>query len=257
MSRPKGKARVKANKKKRNQQKNSFFLRKKSLIGEIRKYDAPALSVECEVVVEGTNVKSLFREMRYVLNATENGVGLAASQIGAAKKMVIIKPDSDSNDITYMINPEIVSTSGKKKYGREGCLSYPNTFAFIERFTSIEVSYFDPDWKKHTIEYNEGDILGIVIQHELEHLELGHCQVYGWWKDPEGKKKELEETFKPDKIGAEAASEKVEATGGYDVVESDDLKKEKEEVDVELFPAQEELLKVIEAEALEEELEEK
>jgi peptide deformylase len=221
MSKPKGKARAKANKKKKNKQKNDFFLRKKRLLGEILKYDDPTLSVECEAVLEGEDVREAFKKMKQVLNATENGVGLAASQIGITKKMTIIKSDSSSKDITYMINPQIESTSKDKKFGREGCLSYPKTYAFVERFASVEVSYFDQDWKKHTVEYEEGNILGIIIQHELEHLSKGHCQIYDWWKDPEGKKKELEERFKSEE-------EQEESTGGYEVVESEDMKKERE-----------------------------
>ena len=224
MSAPKGKARAKANKKKKNKQKNDFFLRKKRLLGEILKYDDPILSVECEVVPEGEDVKDIFKKMEQVLNATENGVGLAASQIGITKKMAIIKSDSSSKDITYMINPQIESTSKDKKFGKEGCLSYPKTYAFVERFETVEVSYFDQDWKKHTVEYEEGNILGIVIQHELEHLE-GHCQVYEWWKDPEGKKAELEERFKKE----EKEEDPKESTGGYEVVESEDMRREREE----------------------------
>ena len=91
MSKPKGKARAKANKKKKNKQKNDFFLRKKRLLGEILKYDDPTLSVECEAVLEGEDVREAFKKMKQVLNATENGVGLAASQIGITKKINIIK----------------------------------------------------------------------------------------------------------------------------------------------------------------------
>jgi len=220
MSRLKGKARVKANKKKRNKQKNDFFLRKKRLIGEILKYDDEILYAECKPVPEGEDVKDIFKKMSQVLNATENGVGLAASQIGVTKRMAIIKSDSDSKDIICMINPQIVSTSREKKFGREGCLSYPKTYAFVERFTSVEVSYFDQDWMNHTVEYKEGDIRGIIVQHELEHLEEGHCQIYNWWKDPEGMRKQLEEKFKPSQE---------EESSGYEVVESEDMKKEREE----------------------------
>jgi peptide deformylase len=224
MTRLKGKARAKANRKKRNKHKNDFFVKRKSLIGEIRKYDDPDLAMICEDVTkdDAINIESVFKKMEQVLNVTKNGVGLAASQIGIPAKMIIIKSDSDSRKITRMINPQIESTSKEMKFGREGCLSYPETSAFIERFVSVEVSYFDENWKKHTVEYKKGDFLGIVIQHELEHLEEGHCQVYGWWKDPEGKKKELEERFKkPEK-----------ETSNNDVVESEDMKREKEEAKV-------------------------
>lgn len=243
MSKLKGKAKARASKIKKNKQKSDFFLRRKKLIGEIRKYDDPILFAPCETISEEENVKDIFKKMKQVLNVTDNGVGLAASQIGVAKKMVIIKSGPDSHDITCMINPEIESTSVKKKFGREGCLSYPKTFAFIERFTWIEISYYDTDWKKHTIEYDEGNILGIVVQHELEHLSDGHCQIYEWWKDPEGKKQELEEKLKP---------QEEKSTGGYEIEESEDLKKCKEEQgelnldDIELYPIQEELKEIIE-----------
>ena len=220
MTRLKGKARAKANKKKRNKQKNDFFLRRKNLLWEIRKYDDPELAVKCEAVTkeDAIDIKSVFKKMKQVLNATENGVGLAASQIGIPANMIIVKSDSNSKDITCMINPQIESTSREQKFGREGCISYPSTYAFVERFTSIEVSYHDENWKKHIVEYKEGDILGIIFQHEYDHT-LGICQVGDWWKDPEGKKKELEERFKKTE----------EKTSNNDVVESEDLKKEKEE----------------------------
>ena len=239
MSKLKGKARANANRKKKNKQKNDFYLRRKKLLGEIRKYDDPILAVECEIVPEGHDVKDIFKKMNQVLNSTDNGVGLAASQIGETKKLVIVKSDSDSRDIICMINPEIISTSSKKKFGKEGCLSYPNIYAFIERFTEVEVSYHDENWKKHTVDYKDGNILGIIVQHELEHLSEGHCGVYDWWKDPEGKKKELEERFKPQE----------ESTGGYEVEESEDLKREKEEAsieDVELLPMQEKMVEAME-----------
>lgn len=221
MTKLKGKARARANKKKKNKRNNDFFARRKKLVAEILKYDDSTLEKECDLISEGEDVKDIFKQMRYVLNATKNGVGLAAPQIGETKRMIVIKPDADSTKITYMINPEIISTSEEKKIGREGCLSYPETFAFIERYTWVEVSYYDENWKKHTVKYKEGDILGIVVQHELEHLNEGHCQVYEWWKDPESKRKELEEKFKPKE------DDKEEDSGGYEVVESEDLKKER------------------------------
>ncbi len=254
MTRSKGKARAKASKRVKNKQKNDYFVRKKHLIESIKKYDDFVLYEESKEVPHGHDVKSTFKKMRQVLNATKNGIGLASNQIGITKRLVIIKNDSSSDDITYMINPVIESTSGKKKYGREMCLSYPETLAVVERFISVEVSYYDENWKKHTIEYKEGNILGIVVQHELEHLSKGHCQVWDWWKDPEGKKKELEEKFK----AAEEQTDGQNQTGGYDIEESDDLKKEKEELgleDVDLLPMQEKMVEAMTAEEIVEDVE--
>lgn len=234
MTKLKGKARAKASKKKKNKQKNDYFLRKKYLISEIRKYDDEVLAVECEVVSNKEDIKRTIGKMMSVLNATENGVGLAASQIGVLKKIVIIKLDSDSKDITVMINPEIISKSEEMKFGKEGCLSYPGIYGFVERYTWVEVKYLDMERKEQTKKYKESDILGIVVQHEISHLLNGHCQIYDWWKDPEGKQKELTDRFaleEAEKLEAEKAEE---TTGGYEVVESEDKKKEDEKEDVDV-----------------------
>ena len=219
MTKLKGKAKARYSKKQKNKNKNDFFIRRKRLLAEILKYDNPILEVKCETVLpeEKDKVVDIFKKMKQVLNVTENGVGLAASQIGITKRIIIIKSDSKSKEITCMINPEIISNSDEMKYGKEGCLSYPDTYAFIERYTSITVKYLDEDFKEHEIEYKEGNILGIIVQHEMEHLEEGHCQVHDWWENPKYMEEILQEKLNPSK------EEK------YDVVESEDLKKEKEE----------------------------
>ena len=218
MTKLKGKAKARYSKKQKNKNKNDFFIRRKRLLAEILKYDNPILEVKCETVLpeEKDKVVDIFKKMKQVLNVTENGVGLAASQIGITKRIIIIKSDSKSKEITCMINPEIISNSDEMKYGKEGCLSYPDTYAFIERYTSITVKYLDEDFKEHEIEYKEGNILGIIVQHEMEHLEEGHCQVHDWWENPEIMEKIVQNKLQPPKEES------------YDVVESEDLQKEKE-----------------------------
>ena len=191
-----GKARDRARKKANNKSKNNLFLRKKSLIDSIVKYDASILEKESQLVSHGEDVVESIKKMTQVLNATKNGIGLSASQIGIDKKIIIIKSNTNSTQITCMINPEIISHSEEMKIGRESCLSYPGITGYIERYTSVEVSYYDVEWNKHTVKYKNGDILSVVVQHEIEHISKNHCQIFDWWKDPEGKKKELEERMK-------------------------------------------------------------
>ena len=247
MTRAKGKARARANKKKRNVQKSNNFLRKKSLLSEIRKWDDPILEAECEVVPDGEDVKSIFKKMKYVLNASDNGVGLASSQIGIAKRIVIIKPNVNSSKITCMVNPEIISHSEKMKFGRESCLSYPGISGIIERYVWVEIKYYDEEWKEHIKKYEEMNAR--IVSHEIDHI-LGKCQVYDWWKNPEEKQKELEERFR------EQEEVEEEQEGGYEVVESEDLKKEKADVpieDIDLLPIQEKMVEVIEESSKEKE----
>ena len=212
MTKLKGKARDRARKKANNKNKNNLFLRKKSLIESIVKYDDPILEKESQLVPHGEDVVEPVKRMIQVLNATKSGVGLSASQIGIDKKIIIIKPNTNSIQITCMINPEIISHSKEMKFGNEGCLSYPGISAIVERYASVEVSYYDVEWNKHTVKYKDGDILGIVVQHEIEHTTPGHCQIFDWWKDPEGKKKELEERMKfPEELIPEELKENIKS----------------------------------------------
>jgi len=221
MPKQRGKVRDRARKKEKNKSKNDFFLRRKNLLVQIRKFNDPILEAECDEVISDDKVlvEETFKKMIQILTMTKNGVGLAASQIGVTKKLAIIRPDSKSHKITCMINPEIIAESDKMKYGKEGCLSYPDTYAFVERYTSVTVRYLDEEWKEHEVKYDEGDILGIIIQHELEHLDAGHCQIHDWWENPEMMEKILRKKLAP------------EGKSSNEVVESEDLKKEKEESD--------------------------
>jgi peptide deformylase len=217
MSNLKGKIKAKKRKQEAVSKKNSIGLYRQRLLKSILKYDDPILEKKCEVVKDEDSVFETLKKMKKVLIATENGVGLSASQIGITDRIIAIRKDSSSSDILFMINPEIVKHSDEKKYGIEGCLSYPKTYAPIERYVSIEVKYLDKDRKEKTVSYKEGEIEGIIIQHEIDHLD-GNCSLKDWWKNPEEKKKELEKKFE----------KKKEEESSYDIFESEEFKKEKE-----------------------------
>jgi len=225
MTKLKGNTKAKARKKKRTQSKAKVSSYKRGMASQILQYDNASLAMKCEAVPHGSDVKATISKMKKVLGCTANGVGLAASQVGILERVIVIKPDSRKFATIAMINPEIISHSDEKKYGIEGCLSYPKTFAPVERYTWVEVKYFDENWKEQTVKYREGQIEGIITQHEIEHLDEGHCQIYGWWKDMEGKQKELQEVFENKSVKEDS---KV-VLSNSDVVESEDLKREKAE----------------------------
>jgi peptide deformylase len=226
MTKLKGKKKAKARKKKQQQSKMSAVAYKKKMLSKILKYNNENLSKKCSEVASGADVSKTISTMKKVLGCTDNGVGLAASQIGVLERIIVIRPDASKYDITAMINPKIVSQGDVKKYGIEGCLSYPKTFAPVERYAEIEVKYFDENWKEQTVSFKEGDIESIVVQHEIEHLEEGHCQIHDWWEDEEGKQKELQEIW-----DAKYAPQEEVAKSAYEVVESEDLQREKEEAE--------------------------
>jgi len=223
MTKLKGRAKAKARKQKRKQSQSDHKVYKGGLLAKILKYDNDILTSRCEEVPQGTDVSKTIKTMKKVLGCTENGVGLAASQIGILDRIIAVKPDASKYATTIMINPEIISHSDEKKYGIEGCLSYPKTFAPVERYAWVEIKYFDENWKEQTFKSKVGTIDGIIIQHEIEHLSEGHCQIHDWWADMEGKQAELQEIF-------DAKGKPVEeASSSYEVVDSEDRQREKAE----------------------------
>ena len=107
----------------------------------------------------------------------ENGVGLAANQVGLDARVVVIAVDHRS--AFYMINPKIDKASDELVSGKEGCLSYPRIFADVERSKEIEVTWRDLNWKLHRQTFKDYDAR--VIQHELDHLD-GICKVGDEWR---------------------------------------------------------------------------
>jgi peptide deformylase len=105
--------------------------------------------------------------MLATLYATDNGIGLAATQVGRKEAVVIIDLSDNRDAPLILVNPEIVS--GKNKaYGQEGCLSVPDYYADVERYNSVVVSALDRTGKPITIQSD--DFLAIVMQHEIDHL---------------------------------------------------------------------------------------
>ena len=95
------------------------------------------------------------------------GVGLAAPQVGIAKRFMLVSESGEPDDVTVVINPEILSKAGTEEM-EEGCLSFPGMYGDIDRATKIEVRYRDLDWVEKSMSL-EG-FLARVFQHEFDHL---------------------------------------------------------------------------------------
>lgn len=120
-------------------------------------------SKKVEVIDE--KIKELIQDMKETLQKYD-GVGLAAVQVGILKQIVIIHEGEDE-PIYVLINPEIISESGKQVV-EEGCLSFPNKFAKIERPEKVKVRAIDENGKK--IEITGKGLLAQAISHEIDHL---------------------------------------------------------------------------------------
>jgi len=98
------------------------------------------------------------------------GIGLAAIQIGVARRMLVLDVSKDGEDKKPLvfINPEIVSSSDARSVYEEGCLSIPDYYAEVERPASITVRHLDREGKEQVTEA-EG-LLATCLQHEIDHL---------------------------------------------------------------------------------------
>ena len=104
----------------------------------------------------------------------ENGVGLAAPQVGDARRIIVAEPrfkDEDASDVPLfiMINPEITLRSEEMIGCEEGCLSVPNFNFTVPRHKRINVKWRTPNGE--TLSKSITDFHAIVIQHEIDHLD--------------------------------------------------------------------------------------
>ena len=98
------------------------------------------------------------------------GIGLAATQVDVHKRIIVIDISSEKNDPLVLINPKInkIINEEIKSYS-EGCLSVPGIFEELERPSAVEIIAQGMDGKEFTLVAE--DILSVVIQHEMDHLE--------------------------------------------------------------------------------------
>jgi peptide deformylase len=127
----------------------------------------PALHKLAEPVTQFDGALAQLVEDMYETMYFENGVGLAAPQVGISKRIATIDITDDRNKAFVIINPEIIQQSGEELM-EAGCLSIPGTYDKVPRATYVKVRAQDVTGKFFEI---EGDgLLGHCLQHEIDHL---------------------------------------------------------------------------------------
>jgi len=96
------------------------------------------------------------------------GVGLAATQVNVTKRIIVIDVSEEQNKPLCFINPEIIDSRGEGRM-EEGCLSVPGIYEPIERSEWIRVRALDRDGNPFELETD--GLLGVCVQHEIDHLE--------------------------------------------------------------------------------------
>ena len=139
----------------------------------ILKAPDPRLKIKAKPVEDvDDTVRRLVMDMTETMQAHE-GVGLAATQVGVDKRVMIIDVAADRQshqpEIVTFINPEILWRSQDTKPMSEGCLSVPEQYAEVDRALSLKICYMDQH--SEIIEREVSGYLAHAFQHELDHLD--------------------------------------------------------------------------------------
>jgi peptide deformylase len=99
------------------------------------------------------------------------GIGLAAIQIGVAKRVIVMDLAREDEDKAprYYVNPEILWASEETAPYEEGCLSVPEYFDEVDRPAKVRLRYLN--YQGETVEEEAEGLFAVCIQHEMDHLE--------------------------------------------------------------------------------------
>ncbi|MDD3437370.1 MAG: peptide deformylase [Candidatus Gastranaerophilales bacterium] len=141
-------------------------------VRKILKYGTPSLREKSkEVHKVSKKIKDLVIDLLDTMY-DQNGVGLAGPQIGENYRVFVIDVstgDEPLNPLVF-INPKIIKKSGAF-ISNEGCLSFPNVYVDVRRYSNVMVKAMDSHGKSFVMEAKGDTLLTKAIQHEFDHLD--------------------------------------------------------------------------------------
>jgi peptide deformylase len=142
--------------------------RREAALGQVIKFGDPVLKSKASPVREfGPELRAEVERMIAIMRDAM-GVGLAATQVGLLRRLLVFQAGPDSEP-TALINPEIEWVSGEAVVAEEGCLSLPRVSMDVERPLHARFSGHDVDGELVRIEAS--GLEARVLQHEIDHLD--------------------------------------------------------------------------------------
>ena len=140
---------------------------------KLRYYPDPVLKQKTrKITTFDSSVRKLAQDMLDTMYDND-GVGLAAPQVGVSKRLMVIDVNAGSEEDPakpiVFINPVIIEKEGEM-VGQEGCLSFPDVFFEVKRASRIVVRYQNLAGKELKLEAAD-NLLCRAIQHEIDHLD--------------------------------------------------------------------------------------
>jgi peptide deformylase len=127
----------------------------------LRQKAAPVARVDDEV---RRLVEDLFDTMQ-----AAKGVGLAANQVGVARRVAVVDVGEEDPPPLVLINPVITERAKETEVAEEGCLSIPEVFGDVKRALRVVVEALDGDGNRFRVEAT--GYKARAIQHEIDHLD--------------------------------------------------------------------------------------
>ena len=127
---------------------------------KLHKVAKPVRAVDAQVQALATDMLETMYDAK--------GIGLAATQVDAHLRLIVIDVSEERNQPLVLINPDLTWTSAETHLNEEGCLSVPGIYDGVQRFDGIRVTALDRDGKTITLEAD--GLLAVCIQHEMDHL---------------------------------------------------------------------------------------
>ncbi|MGI4851049.1 MAG: peptide deformylase [Janthinobacterium lividum] len=138
----------------------------------ILKIPNPRLKIKAKPVEHVDDaIRSFLNDMVETMYAND-GVGLAATQVGVDKRIIVIDAaadeESDRRELMKFINPEILWRSDDVEFMMEGCLSVPEQYGEVKRSLTLKIRYMNE--YNEIIEREASGFLAHAFQHEIDHL---------------------------------------------------------------------------------------
>ncbi|KAH9318827.1 hypothetical protein KI387_020596, partial [Taxus chinensis] len=138
---------------------------------EIVEYPDPRLRAKNKYIKKfDEKLQNLVDEMFDLMYRTD-GVGLSAPQVGVNVQLMVFNPEGErgKGEEIVLVNPEIYKFSQKTEVFTEGCLSFPEICADVERPLSVKIEARDITGKKFMLKLKE--FQARIFQHEYDHLQ--------------------------------------------------------------------------------------
>lgn len=140
-------------------------------IKKILPYGTPFLRQRAKDVQKfNKKIQTLINDLLETMYAN-NGVGLAAPQIGEGYRIFVIDTSSGDEPLNPLVfvNPKIIKKEGAI-IQQEGCLSFPQVYTDVKRYKNVVVKALNMQGKPFVLEAKDGSLLARAIQHENDHL---------------------------------------------------------------------------------------